>query len=125
MTNKSAVQNYLYGIFLRINAVLGAYIWQYEVKSMNDRELTETSAHCLSLENRRKMSLSGVTDVSGFNDNTVLLRTTLGKLAIQGEQLHIGRIDLDMGLLELEGKISELCYSDASPAAGFWQRLFG
>lgn len=93
---------------------------------MTDKELTEVSAaHCLSLENRRKMSLNGVTDVSGFNDSTVLLKTTMGRLAIQGEQLHIGRIDLDLGLLELEGKISELSYSDASPAASFWQRLFG
>ena len=92
---------------------------------MTDIEPAETSAHCLSLENRRKMSLNGVTDVSGFNETTILLKTTMGKLAIQGEQLHIGRIDLDLGLLELEGKITELAYSDASPSATFFERLFG
>ena len=92
---------------------------------MTEKELSETSAHCLSMENRRKMSLNGVTDVSGFNEETILLKTTMGRLAIRGEQLHIGRIDLDLGLLELEGMISELAYSDASPTATFWQRLFG
>lgn len=92
---------------------------------MTEKELTETAAHSLSLENRRKMSLNGVTDVSGFNEETILLKTTMGRLAIRGEQLHIGRIDLDLGLLELEGMISELAYSDASPTATFWQRLFG
>ena len=92
---------------------------------MTEQGLRETSAHCLSIENRRKMSLNGVTDVSGFNENTILLETAMGRLAIQGEQLHIGRIDLDLGLLELEGMISELSYSDISPATSFWQRLFG
>lgn len=111
--------------FLCILIAASAYIWHCEVNSMTEKELIEASAHCLSMENRRKMSLTGVTDVSGFNDNTVLLKTTLGALAIQGEQLHIGRIDLDLGLLELEGTISELSYSDASPVSGFWQRLFG
>lgn len=92
---------------------------------MTEKELTEAAVHCLSMENRRKMSLNGVTDVSGFNENTILLQTTMGKLAIQGEQLHIGRIDLDLGLLELEGSISELAYAEDSPAVTFWQRLFG
>ena len=92
---------------------------------MTEKELSEASAHCLSMENRRKMSLNGVTDVSGFNENTILLQTTMGRLAIQGEELHIGRIDLDLGLLELEGRISELAYAEESRAATFWQRLFG
>ena len=92
---------------------------------MTEKELSEAAAHCLSVENRRKLSLNGVTDVSGFNENTILLQTTMGRLAIQGEQLHIGRIDLDLGLLELEGRIAELSYADESPAATFWQRLFG
>lgn len=92
---------------------------------MNEKELAQAAAHCVNIENRRKMSLNGVTDVSGFNENTILLKTSMGQLAIQGEELHIGRIDLEIGLLELEGKICELTYSDASPAATLWQRLFG
>lgn len=92
---------------------------------MNEKELAPVATHCVNIENRRKMSLNGVTDVSGFNESTILLKTSMGQLAIQGEELHIGRIDLEIGLLELEGKISELAYSDASPAASFWQRLFG
>lgn len=92
---------------------------------MTDNELACASTHSVNIENRRKMSLNGVTDVSGFNENTVLLKTSMGQLAIQGEELHIGRIDLDLGILELEGTISELAYSNVSPASTFWQRLFG
>ena len=93
--------------------------------SMTDNELAAVSTHCVNIENRRKMSLNGVTDVYGFNENTVLLNTSLGQLAVQGEQLHIARIDLDVGILELEGTITELSYSDTSPVTSFWQRLFG
>ena len=84
-----------------------------------------SASHIISLENRRKLRLDGVEDVSGFDDSTVMLKTNMGLLAISGEQLHIGRIDLELGILELDGKINELSYSDASPAVSFWHRLFG
>ena len=84
-----------------------------------------SASHNISLENRRKLNLSGVEDVSGFDDSTVMLKTNMGLLTISGEQLHIGRIDLDLGILELDGKISELSYADFSPAVSFWHRLFG
>ena len=38
---------------------------------MNEKELAQAAAHCVNIENRRKMSLNGVTDVSGFNENTI------------------------------------------------------
>ena len=82
-------------------------------------------AHSLNMENREKLSLSGVEDVNGFDENVVLLRTALGMLTVQGEGLHIGRIDLESGQLELSGKIQELSYDEASPGKSIWSRLFG
>ncbi len=63
--------------------------------------------HGLHLEGREKLSVIGVQDVSGFDENTVLLLTELGELCIRGEELHIERIDLDAGQLELRGHIQE------------------
>ena len=82
-------------------------------------------AHVLNLENREKLTLSGVEDVSGFDESLVLLRTTQGQLSIRGKGLHIGRIDLDSGSLELSGRVQELCYEEIKPKAGLWSRLFG
>lgn len=82
-------------------------------------------AHSLSMENREKLSLSGVEDVSGFDETLVLLRTTMGELSIRGEGLHIGRIDLESGSLELSGRIQELSYEEHTPRATLWSRLFG
>ena len=84
-----------------------------------------SASHNISLESRRKLRMDGVEEVSGFDESTVMLRTNMGLLTVSGEQLHIGRIDPELGIMELDGKITELSYSDASPAASFWHRLFG
>ncbi len=81
-------------------------------------------AHSLRLDGRERLGVSGVEDVSGFDENTVLLRTTAGELCVRGAQLHIDRIDLDAGQLELRGQIQELSY-DEPAQGGFWSRLFG
>ncbi len=80
--------------------------------------------HGLHLEGRERLSVAGVEDVSGFDENTVLLRTTAGELCVRGAQLHIDRIDLDAGQLELRGRIQELSY-DEPAQGGFLSRLFG
>ena len=81
--------------------------------------------HILSLQNREKLSLTGVTDVSGFDESTIVLATALGPLSIRGEALHIDRIDLAAGQLEVRGRVSDLSYEEPAPEGGFWSRLFG
>ena len=95
-------------------------------ENMPDKDLKSVPArlHGLHLEGREKLSVIGVQDVSGFDENTVLLLTELGELCIRGEELHIERIDLDAGQLELRGHIQELSY-DEPAKGGFLSRLFG
>ena len=81
--------------------------------------------HALQMENREKLHLTGVSDVSGFDENMIVLLTDMGELSIRGEALHIDRIDLDAGLLELRGRISELCYEETAAASPLWKRIFG
>ena len=82
-------------------------------------------AHRLSLEGRGVLNIDGVEDVSGFDESLVVLRTSQGDLSIRGEQLHIERIDLEAGRLELKGHVQELSYDEPSEAKGLWSRLFG
>ena len=77
------------------------------------------------MQNRAQLSLTGVTDVSGFDDSLILLATSLGPLAIRGEELHIDRIDLSVGQLEVRRKLRELGYEEPTSEGGFWSRLFG
>lgn len=82
-------------------------------------------SHLLSMENREKLSLTGVVDVSGFDENVIVLATGLGPLTVRGEGLHIDRIDLTAGQLEVRGRVRELSYEEPAPEGGFWSRLFG
>ena len=86
---------------------------------------TAAKSHSMNMENREKLCLSGVEDVNGFDENLVILQTCMGSLTIRGETLHIGKIDLDSGCLELSGKIQELSYDEHSPSPSLWSRLFG
>ena len=77
----------------------------------------------MKMDGRERLELSGVSDVSGFDESTVMLTTAGGELTVRGTELHIERIDLDVGELELRGRIRELCYEDG-PAGSLWTRLF-
>lgn len=83
--------------------------------------------HNISLEDRRHLTVSGVSDVDSFDEQTVSVFTDLGELTIKGEDLHINRLSLEMGELVVDGEISALTYSDhAKPQQGasFWGRVF-
>lgn len=90
-------------------------------------EIQKTPArlHSLSLEAREKLSISGVDDVSGFDENLIVLTTGQGDLTIRGQGLHIDRIDLDAGQLEVRGHIQELSYDEPVKSGSLWTRLFG
>lgn len=90
---------------------------------MEDLTQLPSRLHSLTLENREKMQIRGVADVTGFDDTLVLLRTSLGQLSIRGEGLHVERIDLESGELELRGQIRELQYDDR-PTGSLWSKLF-
>ena len=81
--------------------------------------------HSLNLEGREKLSITGVDDVSGFDEELVVLRTGQGELTVRGRQLHIERIDLDSGMLELHGHVQELSYDEPTEGRSLWSRLFG
>ena len=73
---------------------------------------------------RKAMELSAVEDVVSFDENGAVLRTALGMLAIEGEGLHVIRLDLEGGTLMLEGKINGLFYAEAGAAKKHGGRLF-
>lgn len=64
------------------------------------------------LENREKLSISGVNDVLSFDDQIVILETGLGLLTIKGENLRINKLSLDNEEVIIEGEINSLSYSE-------------
>ena len=68
-------------------------------------------AHLLTLDNRRRASLTGVSEVLGFDENQVSLMTENGEVTLTGEGLHVTRLMLEEGQLAVEGKIDGIQYS--------------
>ena len=66
----------------------------------------------LILENRGKLSISGVNDVLSFDDQVVMVETELGLLTIKGENIRINKLSIDTSEVIVEGNISYLAYSD-------------
>ena len=64
------------------------------------------------LEDREKMTVTGVDQVESFNDNTIILSTIKGGLLIKGEELNISRLNLDDGSVKINGKISGINYTN-------------
>ena len=82
-------------------------------------------AHNVTLQERKKLTAAGVSDVDSFNEETVVAYTALGELTIQGRELKIQRLDVQSGELTVEGEILSLHYTDNQPrGAGFFKKLF-
>lgn len=67
------------------------------------------------LENRKKLSISGVNDVLSFDDQVVIVDTELGLLTVKGENIKITKLSLDTAEVIIEGEISNLSYSQNNP----------
>ena len=86
--------------------------------------MEQTIPHNLTLQNRSKLTLTGVSEVVSFDDTAVLMRTPLGELLVQGQQLQLKTLTLDGGNVAVEGHISALHYEE--PRQGGWLgRLLG
>lgn len=66
----------------------------------------------LILENRGKLSISGVLDVLSFDDQVVIVETELGLLTVKGENLRINKLSIDTSEVIVEGDIGSLSYSE-------------
>lgn len=87
-------------------------------------QLQEPVDHRLNLTDRKKLTLTGVTEVVSFEDNAVVLHTCMGTLLVQGSDLKLKNLSLDGGQVEVNGTITALSYEE--PRTGGWfGRLLG
>ena len=74
--------------------------------------------HKLTLNERRSLSVTGVTEVVSFDEQSVVLHTGLGTLIVQGKGLSLRQLTAEGGQVAVEGNVSSL-------AGGFFRRLLG
>lgn len=78
------------------------------------KSMANTVIQNLVLENREKLSISGVLDVLSFDDQVVIVETELGLLNVKGENLRINKLSIDTSEVVVEGDIYSLFYSEKS-----------
>lgn len=79
--------------------------------------------HKLTLNERKALTMTGVTEVVSFDDTAVVLHTVLGTLEIQGNQLQLKTLSIDGGQVAVDGHICALFYEEPKPEGGFFRRL--
>lgn len=90
--------------------------------------MTDNTAggHNLIIEDRKRLSMTGVTDVGGFDEETLSIQTASGCVTVRGENLQVTKLSLESGELCAEGIINSLAYS-APPVKGkgLFAKMFG
>lgn len=69
-------------------------------------------AHKIVINNRKTSVVTGVLDVLSFDLNEILLETEQGMLMVKGEDMHVNRLSLEKGEVDLAGKIDSIAYSE-------------
>lgn len=84
---------------------------------MSTKETEEQGMHSLSLENRKTLNLTGVTDIDSFDDGQLRLYTQLGELEIKGRELRVSELSTESGRLTVEGDIWSMVYGEKNRRA--------
>ncbi len=87
-------------------------------------ETTKSQFHGCSLHNRSAANLTGVREVVSFDENQVVMDTDLGLLTMKGKGLHVSRLTVEKGELDVEGTIDSLVYSSNETYRREGQSLF-
>ena len=96
---------------------------------MMDEKPKLARKHSLDMENREKARITGVNDVISFDLENVLLETDYGMMTIHGDDLHVRRLSVEKGEVDVDGCIDAIQYSDvknyAKKGSSVMSRLFG
>lgn len=100
------------------------------MKAMPYEDKTKSAAisikkpHSISMEDRRKLSITGVEEVESFDEQEIVMSTNDGTLVVRGENLSISRLSVDSGDVNVQGQITALQYEEKVSAGGLWSKLF-
>lgn len=90
---------------------------------MTDQQIT--TPHKLTLNGRKQLTVTGVTEIVSFDEAAVIAHTDLGTLVVQGKDLQLKTLLPEGGQVAVEGNISALIYEEPRPTGSLWRRLMG
>lgn len=92
---------------------------------MDERQAQGQGVHKLVVNSRKAGLMTGIRDVIAFDMGEVLLETDLGMLMLKGKDMHVTRLNLEKGEVEVEGVIDSLTYSEVTNYSKKGESLIG
>lgn len=80
--------------------------------------------HKLTMNDRKSLTMTGVSEVMSFDEQSVVMQTGLGTLTVHGQELQLKNLSLDGGQVAVEGHIAALIYEEPRQTRGLLGRLF-
>lgn len=80
--------------------------------------------HNLAIDNRERLTATGIRRVDSFSDELIMAQTDMGQLNIKGVGLHIETLNSDSGDMLVTGKVSAISYTESGPNLSFFSRIF-
>ena len=87
-------------------------------------EQKPTLPHKLVLNERESLAISGVTEVVRFDEDSIVLHTSLGTLVVHGSNLQLKTLSLEGGQVAVDGSVQALIYEQSRSERSGWRRLF-
>jgi len=75
------------------------------------KENKEEKHSSATIEDRKRLIITGVIEVIKFNEDQINLNTFLGSLVIRGESLKMNKLDVQNGDVMVTGLVNSLIYS--------------
>ena len=94
---------------------------------MNGQNNLPAVKHDVAIKGRKHIDVTGVREVISFDDLSVVMSTDGGDMTVEGNDLKIGVLDTERGVVAIDGKINALFYDDGTVAPekkGFLGKLF-
>ncbi len=92
-----------------------------------EEKFKNSETHCITIEEREKLTITGVTDMESFDEDSVIIYTTLGTLTLKGEDFKINKLSTDSGVIEIDGYVDSVIYSSeesSGKSKGLFSRIF-
>ena len=80
--------------------------------------------HSIIIENRNAISLTGITKMGSFDEQSVVAFTDYGEMHIRGSRLHISKLSLDTNEVDIDGEFEAVIHTQNKNSGGFFSKLF-
>ena len=93
---------------------------------MEEKRIMQKINHNVIMEGRKKLSVSAVEEVGAFDENSDTLKTSMGTLTVKGDKLHVNKLSVETGDVDIEGMINSCTYKadEENTAKGFFGKIF-